>query len=59
MPNNNIAIREISGRYLFDLTKAAIANIKKAVVIAKKWMDIGELLSGCTYYDLYAHLVIC
>jgi len=56
-PTKNLRSEKCSGRYLFDLAKAALANIQKAAVVAKGWMDGGELPSGRTYDDLYAHLL--
>lgn len=49
-----------SGRFLYDLAKQTITNIKKAGVITDKWLDgNGELPLGTSWADLYAHLLDC
>jgi len=46
-----------SGRYIVDLAKITLRNLKKAGDIADQWLCDGELPSGTTWDDLYAHVL--
>ena len=43
-----------SGRYLYNLAKLTLKNLRKAVSIAEEWLDNGDLSSGQTWSNLYA-----
>ena len=57
-PTKNVTDEKCSGRFLLDLAKSTVANLKKAVVIAEEWLDDGKLPSGKNWGDLYAHLLV-
>jgi len=46
-----------TARYIVELAKLSIKNIKKAIVIAEEWLNNGELPSGQTWDDLYHHVL--
>ena len=46
-----------SGRFLLDLCKQTVANIKKASIVADEWLINNEQPSGTNWDDLYAHLI--
>ena len=46
-----------SGRFLWDLSRAAICNIKKAAIIADEWLVNNDTPSGTNWEDLYHHLL--
>ena len=50
-------IEKCSGRTIIELGKNVLKNIKKASVIADEWLNDGDLPSGKSYDDLYAHVV--
>ena len=56
-PTKNMSSDKCSGRFLLDLAKSTITNIKNAVVLAEEWLDDGALPSGKSWEDLYAHLL--
>ena len=56
-PIKNLNKEKCSGQFLLDLCKQTIANIKKACVIADKWLVHNEKPSGTNWDDLYAHLI--
>ena len=48
-----------SGRFLHDLSRHAICNIKKAVVVAEEWLQDKEITPlGTNWDDLYNHLIV-
>ena len=47
-----------AGRSIIELGKIVLKNVKKAVVIAEEWLNNGELPSGKTWDDLYAHIIV-
>ena len=46
-----------TGRFLMDLCKHTVANLKKASIIADEWMVNNDKPSGTNRDDLYAHLL--
>ena len=46
-----------SGRFLLDLCKQTIANIKKATIIADQWLINNDKPSGTNWDDLYSHIL--
>ena len=46
-----------TGRFLMDLCKHTVANLKKASIIADEWMVNNDKPSGTSWDDLYAHLL--
>ena len=56
-PTKNKLTEKITGRNVLDLAKLALKNVKKAIVIAEEWLTDGELPSGRSYDDLYAHIL--
>ena len=49
---------KVTGRSLIDLARTTLRNVKKAVVAAEEWLAGGDLPSGKTWDDLYAHVLI-
>ena len=56
-PLKNKSLETCSGRYILNNERLALRNIKKAIVIAEEWLNDGELPSGKTWDDLYAHVL--
>ena len=49
--------KKCSGRFLFELSKQTVANMKKASIIADEWLVNNEKPSGTMWEDLYRHLI--
>ena len=56
-PTKNLSDDHCSGRFLLDLCKQTVANIKKAAIIADEWLVCNDKPSGTSWEDLYAHLI--
>mmetsp|Transcript_11045 Transcript_11045/g.12639 ORF Transcript_11045/g.12639 Transcript_11045/m.12639 type:complete len:390 (-) Transcript_11045:6-1175(-) len=56
-PTKILTAKKCSGRFLLELARKTITNLKKAVVIADAWLDNGDLPSGKTWNDLYVHTI--
>ena len=57
-PTKTLTKELCSGRFLIDLSKQAVANIKKASIIADEWLSNNEKPSGTVWEDLYRHLIL-
>lgn len=56
-PTKTLSIETCSGRFLLDLSKQTVANIKKAAIIADEWLVDNGKPSGTIWEDLYSHLI--
>ena len=46
-----------SGRFLLDLSKQTVCNLKKVAIIAEEWLVNNDIPSGTNWDDLYQHLL--
>ena len=56
-PTKTLTKEFCTGRFLLDLCKQAVANIKKASILADQWLINNETPSGTVWEDLYKHLL--
>ena len=47
-----------SGRFLFDISKHVVANMKKAFIIVDEWLVQNEKSLGIACEDVYKHLIL-
>ena len=56
-PTKTLTKELCTGRYLLDLSKQAVANIKKAAILADQWLVNNQKPSGTCWDDLYKFLI--
>jgi len=56
-PTKSINKEQCSGRFLLDLCKQTVANVKKACVVAEEWLLTHDKPSGNNWEDLYSNLI--
>ena len=56
-PTKTLTKELCTGRFILDLAKQTVANIKKASIIADEWLVNNEKPSGTVWEDLYKHLI--
>jgi len=48
---------QATARYIVELEKLSIKNIKKSIFIAEEWLNNGELPYGQIWYNIYHHVL--
>ena len=56
-PTKTVTKELCTGRFLLDLSKQTVANIKKASILADQWLVDNETPSGTVWEDLYRYLI--
>jgi hypothetical protein len=56
-PTKSLTKELCTGRFLLDLSKQAVQNIKKASILADQWLVDNGTPSGTVWEDLYRYLI--
>ena len=51
------SIEKCTGRTIIDLGKTVLKHVKKTVIIVEEWLTDGQLTTGQSWEDLYAHVI--